>query len=247
MTTLKVNQEYFASSGRLYGRDGLGAAIRGLAIDHARIKIMAADIEDLTDNSTGINLAGAGLTDLAIPITAFDATLANGAQLAGFNTTVNVLENAMAVVAHAMNTARVKLGLTVYTYAGTVAIANTVPAITKTVTAATGTSALDYVGGRAAMIQAKAHLRKLVHGLDEVFVALGEPRLVSGLTGDYSGIALSAIADAAASASGASAISKADADDFLGDFADNIATIAAKWNAVMVQASDTDGLHVIAG
>lgn len=37
----------------------------------------------------------------------------------------------MAVLVEAMNTARVKLGLTVYTYAGTVATPNTIPAITS--------------------------------------------------------------------------------------------------------------------
>lgn len=248
MAAVKVTKDYFASSSRLFGADGLGAVIRGLAIDNARAKIMASDIEDLTDNSTGTSaLAGVGIVDLVIPTVAFDATSAGGSPRAALNTAIGVLENALAVLAEAMNTARAKLGLTAYTYAGTVAVANTIPAITKALTATSGTSAVDFVSGRAKLIQAKQHLRKVVHGMDEVFVAVGADPLVSALTGEYSGVALSAIADADAAATGASSISDAVADAFLLAFANNVATIAAKWNAVMVQGSDTQALQVVAG
>lgn len=248
MPAIKVTQEYFSSSAKLYGADGLGAVIRGLAIDHARIKVMAADIEDLTDNSGGSDAGATGLVDLDVPTAAFDATSANGADDAEFNTAIGKIENAMAVIAEAANTARAKLGLTAFTYAGTVAASNTIAALDTSVSAATGANAIDYTEGKAAMETAKKHLRKLVFGLDEVFVALGETKLTSAVTGDYtSAWALTAIADAASSADGSEAVSKADADDFLADFADNIATIAAKWNAVMVQASDTEALSVVAG
>lgn len=245
MSSIKINLNYFAASARLHGADGLGAVVRALAIDHARIKLQSADIEDLTDNTTGT--PAALLVNLDLPAAAFDASVANGAAVADLNVLISEAENAMAVMAEAANTARVKLGLPLFTYAGTVAIANTVPALQSIVDAGVGVAAVDYQSGRAGLATVKAHFRKLAYGIDEVLVAVGGDKTPSALTGEFTdAYSLAAVTATTASADGTSAVSKADADDFFGDFADNVATLAAAWNAAMGQAAGVGALHVVA-
>ena len=246
MSAIKVTQDYFGSSGRLYGSDGLGAVIRGLAIDHARTKIMTSDVPDLTDNSTGT--AGASLVDQVVP-TEFDATTANGADLTEFNAAIAKFEDAGKVLANSVTNARTILGLSAITaLSGTAATADTIPALDQSVASASGTSAVDFAAGRLTMAQAKANLERLYRAVNEVLVAVGADKITSGLkTQGAAGENLPAITAATASADGSSALSKAEADDFLDDLADNIATIAANWNAAMDQGAATAApLNVVA-
>ncbi len=246
--TIKVGTNYFSAGGNVpasvHGANSLAAIARGLAIDVARLKTIVVAPADFTDNSTGVS-AGT-IVDLAVPTAAFDASASGGSPLAGFNTAITVLENAMAVVAEHMNDVRTPLGLTALTYAGTVAVADTIPAITKVLTATSGTSAVDYATGKLKLAEAKAQLRKLVAAYNEVLVAIGVTPLVSALTEDFTqDYTLAAITDATASATGASSISDTVVDTFLTAFAANIASLATKWNATF-PLSTTTALSVVA-
>lgn len=247
MPAIKVTKKSFAGSARLYGENGLGAVIRGLAIDNANLKLQVAQVLDLTDNTTG-TASGTTLVDLVVPSAAFDATSAGGAQLTAFNAALVKYENAGKVLTNALNLARTRLGLSLPTAAtGTEATASTIPAQDKTVATASGTSAVDYVTGRAAMVKAKANLRALAASMNEVLVAIGQAPLTINTKDAYpQSMNLVAVTAASASATGASAVSKAAADAFLTGLANNLATMAAKWNASMNQGGSVAPLNVVA-
>lgn len=240
--TIKVSKSSFSGNAFLYdtGALGLGAIIRGLAIDNARRVIESTQIGDFTDNSTGT--AASGIVDLAAFPAVFDATSAGGAQLAAFNTAIGKVENALAVIGGYLNRARGRLGLSQISLGvGAIATAGTIPAQDKTVATSNGTSALDWASGRASMLVAKQNLQKVVRAFQEVRVALGYSKLPSALTGAVSDdYALADIPTAAASSTGASSIAKTVVDTFLTALAANIATIAAQWNLMMTQGALTD-------
>lgn len=241
--TIKIGKKYFsggANVGEVSDTKGLAAVIRGLAIDNARAKLASSQIADFTDNSTGV--AAGEVVDLVVPTVAYDATSAGGAQRADFNTIMGVIENATAVVAEHINKLRGRIGLDVMTWAaGTVATSGTIPAMTLSVTTASGTSAVDFAEGAAAMAQAKSNLRKLVRAMNECFVACGITKIDDGLTEDFDNdYAMEDIATAAAAATGASSIAKTVADTFFDSYGDNIASLAAFWNGVMAQAGLSD-------
>jgi hypothetical protein len=242
MTAIRVKPFHFTGAGKVHGRDAdaLGAIVRGLAIDLARDKAATAAIADLTDNTTGV--AAASVVDLVLPTAVFDASSAGGAQRAGFNTAIGKFENAGAVLGDHLNKLRARLGLELVSWAsGTISSAATLPAQDKSVSTASGSSALNYESGRTAMAAAKANLRKLVRAFNECMVALGWPKVTDGLTGSFGdGYALAAIADADADADGETAISKTVADTFLDSLADNLATLAAYWNLRMAGAGLSD-------
>jgi hypothetical protein len=247
MPALKVNANSFSGAANLYGSNGLGAVVAGLAIDHARIKVQVAAVTDMTDSSTGV--AGASITDLAIPAV-FNATAAGGAALATLNTAIGAARDAQKVIGNKLNTVRTILGLpAVVTHEGVEAAAGTVPAQTKTVTTANGATAADATA-RTALTVLKANQRKLALALNEILVAIGLAELKVSLGGQITSGAgvtdLPVVPAAVASATGANSISKAATDAFLTGLANNYATMAASWNAAMAQA-DTAPLRVVAG
>lgn len=245
MPAIKVTQEYFGSSARLYGPNGLGAVIRGLAIDHARIKLQLAAVPDLVDNTTGV--AGTKVVDVPIPSAAFNATSVNGTQLTAFNASLVKFENAGKVLVNSISNARTRLGLAAITAAtGTQVTADTIPAQDKTATAGTGTAAVDYVTGRAAMLKAKQNLQRLVWAANEVLVAVGATPIPTSLLVATSGANLVALTAATASATGASSISLAAGTAFLDAIANDLAQLASKWNAAMTQTAPVT-LNVVAG
>jgi hypothetical protein len=231
--TIRVSPSHFSGHGKVFTReaDGLAAIVRGLAIDHARIKVATANPADFTDNSTGV-VAGE-VVDLILPTAAFDASAAGGADQAELNGAIDDAEDAMAVVAEHLNDVRALVGLTALTYAGTVAVADTIPAMTKSVATANGASAVEFAEGMTRLAPVKNNLRVLVRAFNETMVACGIDPNADGLTGafdnDYD---LSAVADAAASADGSDSIAKTVADAFLDSLADNIASLATYWNAI---------------
>jgi hypothetical protein len=248
MTATRVKPFHFSGAGKVHGRDAdaLAAIVRGIAIDLAREKAATAAIGDLTDNTTGV--AAASIVDLVLPMAVFDASSAGGAQQSGFNTAIGKFENASAVLGNHLNELRARLGLELVSWAsGTIASAGTLPAQDKSVSTASGSSALNYESGRTAMLLAKQNLRKLVRAFNECMVALGWPKLADALTGEFGdGYALVAIADAGAddqtgtADDGKTAISKTVADTFLDSLADNLATLAAYWNIRMGGAGLAD-------
>lgn len=243
----KIGRDSFQGLSKLYGPNGLGAAIRGLAIDLAVTRVGSIDTAEmtLTDSTTGT--AGAGVVELVIPAV-FDASAAGGAQRTALNTALGVMENGLKAAGESVNVARAKIGLPALTFeTGTVAVALTVPAQTKTVAAAAGTSAVDYTSAVAALKVAKSNYRRLTVATNETIVALGGTAIASGLSGEHSaGVAIQDIPtiDAAAASPNSSSISATDASAFLLAAANNLATIVEAWNAA-VDGVATTTLNVV--
>lgn len=243
----KIGRDSFQGLSKLYGPHGLGAAIRGLAIDLAvtRVGSLNTNTMTLTDNTTGT--AGATVVDLVIP-GVFDASSAGGAQLAALNTALGVMENGLKATGESVNVARAKIGLPVMTFgAGTVATPLTVPAQTKTVAAAAGTSAAQYASAVAALKVAKSNYRRLTALTNETIVALGGVAVASDLSGEHvAGLVIQDIPTivAAAASPNSSSISATEASAFLLAAANDLAKLIAVWNA-RVAALATTTLNVV--
>lgn len=249
--TIKVGSNFFSAGGNVphsvYGDQTLALALRAALVEVARSKVISVNPGDFTDSSTGTS-AGS-IVDLVVPTAAVDASSsAVGAPVTGFNTAVDKLENAMAVIAERMATTRAALGLTAVTYAGTVATAGTIAALDKTLTAASGTSAADFVSGKAKLVLLKANLRKLVAAYNEVLVAVGVAPIASALTEDFvQDYTIAAVSGATAAATGASALGDTATDTFLTAAAANVASLATKWNATFpLSATSAMGAVVVA-
>jgi hypothetical protein len=235
---VKVTKSFFSGLSKVFAADdGLSRVVRELSADLARLKLQqlatAAEITDFTDSSTGT--AAATFADMVQPVAAFDATSANGATRTDFNTAVDTVENAMAVLADGLNRARARVGFNAMSAPGTITTAFTVPAVTKSVNTTNGATSLDYSDGVLKMLIVKRNMKHLVGAWNELRVAMGFTPIADAInipTGYTASLALAAVANAAASATGASAISKAVADTFLTKCADNIATMAAQWNLI---------------
>jgi len=212
---------------------------KGIAIDLARGKVQDAGVPDLTDNSTGT--AGSSFADLSVPSAKFDATSAGGATLTDWNTAVTKIENAGKVLVNSFNNVRARVGLPVMSAAsGTQASADTIPAQDLSVAETSGATSLAFTSGRAAMLVAKDNISKLAMALNEILRAIGHSAVTQNLTGDMLSYSLAAIPAASADTDGSSAVSKAVADAFLLASANNLATIAAAWNAAMAQGGWSD-------
>jgi hypothetical protein len=89
--------------------------------------------------------------------------------------------------------------------------------------------------------------RKLAAALADVLTAIGEGLGTNGLTGDYAAnYTLVAPGTVAVAASGASSVVLASGTALQAAAANNVATMAAKWNAVFAQANSY-ALGVVAG
>ncbi len=251
--SIVLRSRHFTGSKKVFTAepDGLANIIRALAVDNARIRLKAVAPASLTDNSTGTAAGGGALADLVLPAAPFNATAGNGAQAAALNTALTAINNAHAVIGTSLNLSLAPLGLPAISglNTGTVAAANTIPALIKAGTTASGAASADYNSGRAALSVAKANHQKLLRSMFSVLAALGETggsNLVSGSYG-YEAMLLAPGAVAAA-ADGSSAVALADAAAFLLALANNTATLAAAWNAVLASvAAGTRPLAVVAG
>lgn len=248
--TVKVTANYFAGSARIHQKEtgGLGDVVRRMLQSQARDKLAVAGVPDLTDNSTGAAVASGTLADMVIPTAAYDGTSSGAAPATAFNTAAGVVENVGAVLADALNNARVRLGLPLITWTtGTIAAANTIPAMTKALTATSGATAVDYATGVDRMTSLRKNVHTLARAMNEVLEAAGRVKMnLAPLGGewDYSTpYALDAVADATAGtgdSAGETSISDTVMDAFLDAAADNVATMAYVWNARMTQAGITD-------
>ena len=156
------------------------------------------------------------------------------------------------MISNTINEASALLGLPASSAAsGTQAAADTIPAQDKIGTSATGTSAADLLHGgrRDARAEGQPQRADLRHerGLRSDRREQGRHRWTSGLT--PRGLALDRHSRPSnAVAVGPGAVAKADVDAFLTAYANNLATLAATWNAAMNQGSPGAGpLHVVAG
>jgi hypothetical protein len=246
MTTgLRVKPNHFQGAGRVHSAaaDGLAAAVRGLAQDHARIKIEAAALSDLTDSTTGATTSLGTAATLALLTAAFDATSAGGAQATSANTIIGTAEDAMASLADAINNIGARIGLpNLLISVGTVATRGTIPAVTKAVTTANGASSSNFASMVAALTVARNNLQTLKAATDAVSTAVGD----TTITGTYSPLGnyqlwdIKDVPTVAADATGATSYSKASMDTFMTAVADGLACMIAKINIMLFQAGLTD-------
>lgn len=241
MSAIRVNTRHFSAAARVFEvtPTGLAACVRGLAIDHARIKIENANVVDFTDN-TGGSAVGT-LPALRTVFTSFNATAAGGSQTTALNTTLGKIRNAQRVMANTLNNARGRLGLSVVTpLEGTQATANTLPAQDLTSTAASGATAATAISAGAALNVARANQVKLARAANEIMTAIGSPAIKSLITGIVSSDYILALIPAATSSvDGTLAASAAEVDVFLTALANNYASIAKQYNTAINQGAVT--------
>ena len=243
MSAIKIKTTQFQGLAKVFSResDGLANIVRGLAIDNARARLLAAGpaIASFTDDTGGGGMPGL----LPFPTAAIDATTAGGAQLTALNASLVKMQNAGLVATNTINAALTLLGLPLLVSAsGAQAAANTLPTQDLTSTAANGVAAANYVTTRAAFEVAALNLQALVNGANAVFNAIGGPapmfRAAEESGYGVGNLTLAAIPAAVAVAVGPSAIAKSDADAFLTAYAKDLAALAYAWNAVITGGND---------
>ncbi|MET4190664.1 MULTISPECIES: hypothetical protein [unclassified Bradyrhizobium] len=215
--------------------------LRGMAQDVARRTLEAAGIVDLTDNTTGTANATA-YVDIPLPVLAIDATAAGGVTASSLNTSIGKIENAIRVAAAALNNVRGRVGLPLLVaVSGTIAAANTLPALDLTGSAGTGAAAADYASTVSALTNLKANINLLENSFQHVLDALGNNRQTMGLRANVSALnrTMTAAGTVTASATGTSAVAIADVTAFLAGAANALASLALRWNQVFVQGGFT--------
>lgn len=251
MTAIKLAGDSFSGSGKIWDKEkGLARTLRALAVDNARRVSRDANISAFTDNSTGT--AGDGFVDIPSSFDTFNASSAGGVPVSGFNTALGKVRDAQLVIANQLNLYRTKLGLPVLTVAGgTEVTPGTIPALDKTLSNASGTSAASHASFAAAVKVVKANQVKLTRAFAELETAVGLDTTPSGLrTSGISGVTLPAIPAVTAAAASPNTISVANGDGIavLVYVANNVATLAAKFATFNTSAKATShGLAVVAG
>jgi len=249
MTAILIKRHQFTGLSKVYSRepDGLAAILRGLAIDNARLKVEINTVKQFTDNSGGT--AGSGLVALTIPLVAIDATSAGGAQVTALDTSLGKIANVGKVMTGTINEASALLGLPASSaVSGSQASADTIPALDTASTSANGATAATFASAVAALRVAKDNLARIANGMNAVFAAVGAAKVSATVLGphalDLGLLAIPSVLGAGPTA----AAKKADVDAFLAAYANNVATLAAKWNAALNAGSPGQGpLHVVAG
>lgn len=254
--TIKIKAGHFAGTSKVFSRDNdsLAAILIGIAVAQANITVQMAvaattlDLGDLdfTDSSTGTAADPAVLGEAVLPSGSITAEDSLGAQLTGFNTALTAGQNALAVIVDTVDLLGSVVGIETPTVAGTVAVAGTIPAQTKTLTGVNGTSAVDFSAGRSALLGRYGQVKAVAAYVNSVLVAVGLARLDVNVTGVPAAALTALDAATAAAAGGVEALSKAEADAALTDIANKIATIAAHWDAA-IGAYDPAVRTVVAG
>lgn len=250
MPSIKITPSHFQGSGRVFTREsnGLANILRSMLTDTARLKVEVSAVPDFTDNSTGV--AASAFAALPSLGAAIDATTAGGVTTASFNVATVKFQNAGKVISNSISVALTLLGLPVTASAtGTQVAADTIPALDKIGVAGNGTAAVSLASAVAAATVANANLARLGNGVNAVFAAIGAPVLSETVFGPHAlDLTLIAIPSGVSVAAGPGAVSKTAVDAYFTAYANNIATIAAKWNAAMDQGTPGAGaLRVVAG
>ena len=250
MSATKVLITQFQGSGKVFSREatGLASILRGMLIDNARLRVEVSGVHDFTDNSTGV--VGAGVVALPLPFTPIDATLAGGATVVALNASLAKIQNAGLVIRNTINEGSALLGLPANIPGpGVQVTADTIPVLDQAGAAGNGVAAAEFNSTVAAFRVAGANLARVLNGANAMFVALGlAPLSEKGLGNHALNFSLAAIPPAVAVAAGPGAVAIADVNVFLTAYANDVATLAAAWNAAMNQGAPGAGaLHVIAG
>ena len=228
----------FTGLANVYSRNpyGLAAIVRGLAIDNARLKVEVAAVHDFTDNSTGV--AASGIVGLPIPRRRDrrdrrGRRSAHGAQ----RLARQAAERRQGDHEHdqrslgAARPAGQRLGLR------RPGRGRHHPGARQ------GQHRRQRRDRRSATPRRSPpstspprNLNALIYGANAVLAAVGAPALkTAGPFGTPESLSLAAIPAAVAVAVGPGALAKADADAFLAAYANNVATLAAAWNAALNQ------------
>jgi hypothetical protein len=211
-------------------------ALRGLAIDNARLKLEVAGVPDFTDNTGGTGAFS--FADVPLPVASISATAAGGVTLAAFNTSLGKIENAFRVLVNSINNARGRIGLPLLiATSGVQASANTLAALDLAGAAGNGAGVADFATAFAAMLVAKQSLNTIENSFTHVSDAIGNNRELLGLrvqTANLTNV-ITPLPAVTASPDGTSALAKVDADAFLSGMANSIASVALRWNQIFVQ------------
>lgn len=203
----------------------------------------------ITDSSGGS--AAAGLVANVAPTAAAGAATTSSPK-AGFDTELNVIENAIAEVATKMNSVRAFYDLAVYTDSTGQTANGTVEALSVNLTAvdgSSGTVAVDVTTALARMATIRNSLSSLAVGINDLVGFVGVASLTDALGGTAS-TTLANIAATGGGVGGATPVTLLDTavDTWLSTNRDNISTLVAKINAVMAQSqAAVKPLGVVAG
>jgi hypothetical protein len=248
MTAIKVRADQFVGSSHLFTREpnGLAAILRGMLIDSARLKVEVSGVHDFTDNSTGT--PAAAYVAVPIPVTPIDGTTTGGVTIAALNASLVKIQNAGLVITNTINVASALLGLPANVSAfGTQATIDIIPAQDKTGTGGAGVAVATLASAAASFRIAKSNLVRLIHGSNDVLRAIGVAPLTASPFGPHVlDLTIAAIPITVIVAAGPGAVAKTDVDAFLTAYANNVATLAATWNAAMTQGVPGP-LHAVAG
>ena len=245
---IKVPLGHFSGTSHVTtrGKGGLAAIVRGLAIQGAQTKVWGASISSLTDNSTGT----ASLEPFAVPnlpaLPNSTATASLGASTSALTTSLGKIKNASLVLVNSLNGVRKYLGLPLMSYAeGTQASANTIPAQDTSGTGASVGSTVTWASAEAAANTVENNLVCLTMALNEILVALGQPKVTSnlrslaGATPPFN--VLTTLPALASSTDGTNSVLVTDVTSFLAASANAFATLAKAFNA-FVPAAQTVAL-----
>jgi hypothetical protein len=234
---IKVGLGHFSGTKNVFTRDrsSLAAIVRDLLIQAAQTKVWGASITSLTDNSTGTASAEqftvANLP--ALPANTVTGTLGEGQS--AFTTSLGKIKNASQTLMTALNGVRKYLGLPLLSYAEGTNTANTIPAQDLTGTGAAVGSTVDWATAQNAANTVENNLICLTMALNEILVALGQPKVVSNLRSaagaSYPFNVLTVLPSVGTSGAGASSVLVSDATNFLQASANAFATLAAAFNA----------------
>lgn len=198
--------------------------LAGVTATQAAITVSALALTALTDNSTGSAAAKFTIPEKAVAIAASGSNLA---QKAATETALGKVKNALATLYTRANAVATGLGLETSTYVGGGTDgAGTVAALDKSVTGATtGAALVEYEANRLAI---NGNLTTLKGFVDRLANAVGIKDLAdkAGQTGAH--VAITGTVGTAA----APGVSKAKVDADLTAWANNVAILAAKLNAI---------------
>jgi hypothetical protein len=243
MTANKVKTNHFVGAAKVYSSesDSLTNVIRGLVQDLARSRIDNGSA--LTDNTAGVAVYPYALgVQAGSTMATHTDSGTDSAPKAGFDTAVGQIANGMAVLAKSMNILGAAIGAPqlVDNTGGTVATTGTLPAITSTLSAASGgTNAVDAVSGLATLGVLKTNMAILTGHMNRIATAVGYPDSVSfgsftpGFPGTDTLALVSASGTGVPGSAANSTLQNTVVEAELVTIAANLATIAALWNGIV--------------